>query len=60
MVFTVAKPVANTAVSAALEVTKRLDKATKTANTEATEVSAATTMAVASNVADGAAIMDTN
>jgi hypothetical protein len=60
MAFTVAKLVANMAVSAALGVTKQLDKATKIANTEATEVSAATTMVVASNVADGAATMDTN
>lgn len=44
-----------TVVSAELEVTKQLDKATKVANMEATKVSVATTMATTSNAAAGAA-----
>jgi len=60
MGFMVAKVVTNMAVVLA-EPELRLVKATKTANTEATKLLAVvTTMATASNVVVGAAIMDTN
>jgi hypothetical protein len=61
MVFTVVRLEPNMGpVSVRLEGIKLLDKVTKTTNTEATKASEATTiMAIASNVADGVATMDT-
>ena len=58
--FTVAKLAANMLVLRVPVVIKLADKVTKTANTEVTKLSEATTMAIANNVVDGAATMDIN
>lgn len=60
MDFTGARLVANILVLAELEAIRQLVKVTRTANMEATKLSGATIMAIASNVADGEATMDTN
>jgi len=60
MASMVAKLAVNMQVSAEREVTKLLDKATRTVNTEPTKHLEVIIMAIASNVADGVATMDTN
>jgi hypothetical protein len=58
MEFMVARLAANMLVLEELEATKQPDKVTKAANTEVIKLSEATTMAIASNVADGVATTD--
>jgi len=60
MGFTAAKPAVSTPVLVELEDIKPPVKGIKTANMEATKLSAAIIMATASNVADGVATTDTN
>jgi len=60
MVSTAARLVVNMLASAELEVTRPLDKVTRTANMEATKHLEAIIMAIANNVADGVATTDTN